>query len=156
VRERDANAPVSELRTMEAIVASSVARHRFTTMLLGGLAGLAVSLAAVGIYGVVAYSVAQRRYEFGVRMALGAKRSRVFGLVLSEGLGIVVIGLVVGIGGVVVLSRLIASMLVGVGQTDPVTLVSVALLLMVLATIALLIPARRAMSVDPLTAIRGE
>jgi ABC-type antimicrobial peptide transport system permease subunit len=155
VRELDTNVPVSEMRTIGDIVSSSIARHRFTALLLSGLAGFAVLLAAIGIYGVVAYSVSQRRYELGVRMALGAGRGRVLSLVLREGLGVVVVGLVVGLAGVMVLGQVLASMLVGIGSLDVPTLAAVAALLLGVALVALVVPARRATSIDPTEALRN-
>jgi len=155
VRALDTNVPVSEIRTIGDIVSSSIARHRFTALLLSGLAGFAVLLAAIGIYGVVAYSVSQRRYELGVRMALGAGRGRVLSLVLREGLGVVIVGLVVGLAGVVVLGQVLASVLVGIGSLDASTLVAVSALLLGVAVLALVLPARRAASIDPTEALRN-
>lgn len=112
-------------------------------------------VAAIGIYGVIGNNVAQRRYEFGIRLALGAQRESVLTLVLREGLGMAAIGLVCGIAGMLGLGRLIASMLVGVQPLDPLTLMGVSLVVAVAAVAALVIPARRAMSVDPMEAMRN-
>ena len=155
LRELDPNVPLSEIRTMRDVVGSTIARHRFTTLLLTGLASFAVLLAAIGIYGVIAYNVTQRRYEFGIRLALGAQRGGVLSLVLKEGLGMAAIGLVCGVVGMLALGRLIASMLVGVQPLDPWTLIGVSVVVTVAALAALVIPARRAMSVDPTEAIRN-
>jgi predicted permease len=155
VRELDARVPVSDIRTMGNVVASSIARHRFTTLLLGGLAAFAVFLAAIGIYGIIAYSVAQRRYEFGVRMALGAGRGRVLSLVMREGLGVVLVGLAVGLSGVVLLGRVLGSMLVGIGALDGPTFVGVSAILLIVALLALAIPAQRATAIDPTEALRN-
>jgi putative ABC transport system permease protein len=153
VRELDPNVPLSDVRTLEEIVGSSIARHRFTTMLLSGFALLALLLASVGIYGVIAYGVSQRRYEFGVRMALGAARGRVLGLVLREGLLLVICGLALGLAGAVVCGRLLRSMLVGVTALDAPTLLAVSMCLLAAALVALLIPARTALAVDPREAL---
>jgi putative ABC transport system permease protein len=155
VRELDARVPVSDIRTMDNVVLSSIARHRFTTLLLGGLAAFAVFLAAIGIYGIIAYSVAQRRYEFGVRMALGAGRGRVLSLVMREGLGVVLVGLAVGLSGVVLLGRVLGSMLVGIGALDGPTFVGVSAILLIVALLALAIPAQRATAIDPTEALRN-
>jgi predicted permease len=155
VRDLDAKVPLSEIRTMTEVVGSSIARHRFTTLLLGGLAAFAVLLAAIGIYGIIAYSVAQRRYEFGVRLALGAGRGRVLGLVVREGMRLALTGLALGVAGVFGLGRLLSSILVGVGAVDVTTLLVVGGVLMVVAILALAVPALRAMSVDPTEALRS-
>ncbi len=154
VRELDPNVPLSRIQSMDEIVGSSVARHRFTTMLLTGLAAFAAALAAIGIYGVIAYSVAQRRYEFGVRMALGAGRGRVLALVLREGLGVAAFGLVVGVIGAVLLGRVLAASLASVGAVDVPVLAGVSVLLLVVALLALVLPARRAANVEPTEALR--
>jgi ABC-type antimicrobial peptide transport system permease subunit len=155
VREMDARVPVSDVRTMHDIVAASLARHRFTTMLLGGLAGFAVLLAAIGIYGVIAYTVAQRRYELGVRLALGAQRSRVLALVVRHGLAMTLGGLAIGLTGAFVLGRLLRAMLTGIGVVDAPVLAAVAVLLLLVSLVAVIVPARRALSIDPTEALRG-
>jgi putative ABC transport system permease protein len=153
VRELDANVPLSDVRTLDDIVSSSIARHRFTTMLLSGFALLALLLATVGIYGVVAYGVSQRRYEFGVRLALGAARGSVLTLVLREGLLLVLCGLALGMAGALVSARFLRSMLVGVSPLDLPTLALVSLFLLAAALVALVIPARSALAVDPREAL---
>jgi putative ABC transport system permease protein len=155
VRELDANVPLSDVRTLEEVVGSSIARHRFTTMLLSGFALLALLLAAVGIYGVVAYGVSQRRYEFGVRMALGAARGRVLALVLRDGLLLVLGGLALGMGAALATGRLLRSMLVGVSALDAPTLGVVSVCLLAAALLALIIPARHAMAVNPNESLRS-
>jgi len=155
VRELDPGAPVSELRSMEAVMGTALASRRFTTVLLGWFAALALLLAGVGIYGVIAYGVSQRTYEIGLRQALGADRGSVLGLIVSEGLKLTGVGLVLGLLGTLATGQLIRSLLVNVKMTDPVTLVGVALLLAAVAALASWIPARRAMAVSPTEALRG-
>lgn len=156
VRELEPAAPLSRIRTMEQIVAESVASRRFTTQLLAGFAALALLLAGVGLYGVISYAVTQRRFEIGVRMALGASRRQVVGLVLREGLRTAAIGAVTGLAGALAIARVMRSMFVEVEPTDPLTLASVIAILVVVALVASLIPARRASAVDPMYALRAE
>jgi putative ABC transport system permease protein len=155
VRELDASVPLSGVSTIGRVIEDSIARQRFTSALLTGLAVLALALAAIGTYGIVSYDVAQRRFEFGVRLALGAGAGRVFAHVLAEGLGVIAIGLLLGTAGAVVLSRSLQSFVVGVSPVDATTIVGVAALLLVVALLALVIPARRAMLVPPTDAMRG-
>jgi ABC-type antimicrobial peptide transport system permease subunit len=155
VRDLDSKVPMSDVRTMHDIVAASIAQHRFTSMLLTGLALFAVLLAALGVYGVTAYAVAERRYEFGVRAALGAQRRQVLMLVLRGGLGMTLMGLGIGMGGVFVLGRLLRGMLAGIGTIDAPVLVAVVGVLLVVSTAALIVPARRALAVDPTEALRS-
>jgi len=147
---------VSGNESEEEVVARSISSHRFSALLLGVFAALALVLASVGIYGVLAYLVGQRTQEIGVRMALGAKRLDVLRLVLTDGARLTLVG--VGIGVVVAfgLTRLMSGMLFGVKPTDPLTFASVALLLTAIALLACCLPARRAMSVDPMVALRHE
>ena len=155
VHELDPGAPVSEVRSMEAVMGTALASRRFTTVLLGWFAALALLLAGVGIYGVIAYGVSQRTYEIGLRQALGADRSSVLGLIVSEGLKLTGTGLVIGLAGTLAAGQLIRSLLVNVKATDPVTLIAVAVLLAGVAALASWIPARRAMAVSPTEALRG-
>ena len=156
VHELDRGAPVSEVRSMEAVMGTALASRRFTTLLLGWFAGLALLLAGLGIYGVIAYGVTQRTYEIGLRQALGADRGSVLGLIVTEGLRLTGTGLVVGLLATLATGQLIRSLLVNVGVTDPVTLFAVALLLAAVAALASWIPARRAMAVSPTEALRGD
>ena len=152
----DRDQPVFNVRTMEQAVARSVAARRFSMILLSVFASLALVLAAVGIYGVISYSVAQRTREVGIRMALGAQTTDVLKLVVRDGLKLVVVGVVVGLVGAIMLTRLMSSLLFGVTPTDTVTYTTVALVLIGVALAACYIPARRATKVDPLVALRFE
>jgi putative ABC transport system permease protein len=148
--------PIADVRTMAEVRAASLGSRRFTTTLLGLLALLAVTLAAVGIYGVLSYLVQQRTREIGVRLALGATTAQVLGLVLRQGLGAVLAGLALGTGGAFALTRLMKSLLVGVTAADPLTFVLTPALLAAIALLACSIPARRASQLDPLVALRQE
>ena len=156
VHELDPGAPVSEVRSMEAVMGTALASRRFATLLLGWFAALALLLAGLGIYGVIAYGVTQRTYEIGLRQALGADRGSVLGLIVAEGLRLTGTGLLVGLVATLATGQLIRSLLVNVTVTDPVTLLAVALLLAGVAGLASWIPARRAMAVSPTEALRGE
>jgi predicted permease len=146
----------SNFRTMDQLVSDSVARPRFNTVLLAAFAALALALAAVGIYGVIAYSVTQRTQEIGVRMALGARSRNVVWLVLKQGMTPAFIGALIGLGGAWGMTRLISSLLFEVSATDPAIFTAGALLLMMIAILACYIPARRATKVDPMIALRCE
>ena len=143
-------------QTLEQLVGTSVAPRRFNMMLLGIFAGVALVLAAVGLYGVMSYFVSWRTHEIGVRMALGAKRADVLHLVVRQGMTMTLIGLAIGLAGAIALSRLMTSMLFGVSTTDPLTFTGVSVVLLAVALLACLIPARRATRVDPLKALRYE
>jgi putative ABC transport system permease protein len=152
----DPNVPVPAVRTMEELLTGSVATPRFRTVLLGAFAGLALILAAIGVYGVLAYSVARRTHEMGVRLALGARQADVLQHVLGQGARLIVPGVVAGIAASLALTRVAASLLFGVSASDPFTFVAVALLLVLVALAASYVPARRAAAVDPLVALRYE
>lgn len=152
----DSEQAVSDVQTMEEVFSDSVARPRFQLALLLVFAGLAVVLASIGIYGVVSYSVSQRIQEIGIRVALGARAADVSRLVLREGLLLGALGVLLGLTGALASMRVLRSLLFEVTPTDPLTLVSVACLLLGVATIAALVPARRAAKVDPMVALRYE
>jgi putative ABC transport system permease protein len=150
----DPDQAVSDIRTMDEVFSNSIAQPRFQLVLLAVFAGIAAVLAGVGVYGVVSYSVTQRTQEIGVRVALGARRSDVAGLVLREGLWLAAMGLTAGLAGAFALTRVIESLLFEVTPTDPATLVSVSILLLLLTAVAIVVPVRRAMKVDPMVALR--
>jgi putative ABC transport system permease protein len=156
VREIDPDMPVSGLDTMEAIVARSVAQPRFIALLSGVFAALALALAAIGIYGVTSYAVAQRTSEIGVRMALGAGRSEVFRLVVGEGLKLASLGALLGVAGALALSRSMGTLLFEVAPQDPATYGATTAALLGVALLAGVLPARRATRVDPVVALRAE
>jgi predicted permease len=143
-------------QTMESIIADSIAARRFAMILLGAFAVMALVLASVGIYGVIAYVVGQRTQEIGIRMALGAQRRNVLGLILWQGTRLALLGVAIGIAGAFALTRMMTDLLYGVGATDPVTFALLALLLTVVAMAACYLPARRATRVDPVAALRWE
>ena len=142
--------------SMEQIISEELANRRFSMLLLAGFAVLALILASVGIYGVIAYIVEQRTQEIGIRMALGARRVQVLGLIAGQGLRLILIGILAGVAAALALTRLMASLLFGVSAADPLTFSCVAALLMVIALLACLVPAQRAMRVDPMLALRYE
>lgn len=152
----DADQPIRESLTMNQQVAESLSSRRFYALLLGSFAGVALILAAMGIYGVMSYSVSQRTHEIGVRMALGAERRDVLRQVITRGLLLAVVGVVLGIAASLGLTRFISSQLYGVSATDPVTFTGISLLLVAVALAACYIPARKAATVDPLVALRYE
>ncbi len=154
VLEVDASQPVANIRTMEEALASSMAERRFLLLLLGGFAGTAVLLAAIGLYGVIAFVVSQRTREIGIRMALGASRRHVLQLVLSSGMKLVGLGIVLGGAAALGLTGLLGKLLYGVEATDPATFSGVALLLLLVCLFASWLPARRAARVEPMEALR--
>ena len=156
VRQMDASLPVSNVRTMNEVVATALATPRLTGFLLGAFAAIALALAAVGIYGVLAYVVSQRTQEIGIRLAIGADRSQVLGMVLRQGLLLASIGIAAGLIGAFALTRLMESLLYKVRPTDPITFASVAAGLLLIALAASFLPARRATRVSPITALRSE
>jgi putative ABC transport system permease protein len=148
--------PVANVRPLASYVDDAMAATRFALTLMGVFAGIALAMAAIGLYGVLAYTVRQRTAEIGVRMAFGAQASTILRLVVSQGLGLSAIGMVIGVGGAVVLTRVMASLLVGVTPTDPLTFAAITLLFMFVAACASFIPAWRASRVDPMRALRQE
>jgi putative ABC transport system permease protein len=150
----DREAPASNIRTMEQYLAASVAPRRFNLWLLTVFAGVALALAASGLYGVISYGVAQRRHEIGIRMALGARGSDVLKLVIGQGMALAIIGVALGLVASLALTRLMETLLFSVSATDPLTFIAIALLLILVALLACYIPARRAAKVDPLIALR--
>jgi putative ABC transport system permease protein len=152
----DRNLPVSHVETLEQAVGNSTWQWRFDLLLIGIFAVVAMTLAVVGIYGVMAYEVAQRTHEIGIRMALGADRGGIVALVFGESFRVVLVGIVVGIAAALALARLMTSLLYGVKALDPLTFAGVALLVTTVAAMAALIPARRATTVDPLVALRTD
>src|SRR6266478_1207591 len=156
VHQVDPNLPLTRVMTMDGLLSDSVSPRRFSATLIGIFAALALLLAAVGIYGVMSYTVSQRTQEIGVRMALGAQVDHVRGMILGQTLKLTLLGVGIGLAGSFVVARLLASLLFGVGTYDPITLLGVALLLTAVALAASYIPARRAMRVDPIVALRYE
>ncbi|MGC2256029.1 MAG: FtsX-like permease family protein, partial [Candidatus Acidiferrales bacterium] len=148
--------PIENIESMDQLVSASNAQPRFETFLLGGFGALGLLLAVVGIYGVISYSVTQRTHEIGIRMALGAEPGNVMRLILAHGLKLAVIGVAIGIGASLALTRLMSTLLFGVSATDPLTFAGVAILLAAVSLAACYIPARRAMRVDPMVALRYE
>jgi len=156
VRSLDRSVPVTDIQTMEEVIGGANARPRFTLVLLATFAGVALVLAAVGIYGVVSYAVSRRTHEIGVRVALGASPSVVVRLIVAQGMGVVGVGVAIGLAGALVASRLMTQLVYGVRVTDPTTYAGVAALLAAVALVASYIPARRATRIDPLVAMRAD
>jgi putative ABC transport system permease protein len=156
VQTIDKDQPISNIRTMEELLGRSVSQQRFSLLLMGIFAGVALALAAVGIYGVMSYLVAQRTHEIGVRMALGAQVNDVLKLVVKQGMTLTLTGVLAGLITAIGLTRLISNLLFGVSSTDLLTYISIAALLILVALAACWIPARRATKVDPLVALRCE
>jgi ABC-type antimicrobial peptide transport system permease subunit len=156
VRQMDASLPVVQMRTMDNVFSGTVMRQRFLSTLLAIFGGVALVLAAIGTYGVVSYIVTERQREIGIRVALGADSGMIVRLVLLQGLSLALIGIVLGVAGAFGVSRLSQKLLFGVSPSDPATYASVAAVIAAIALVACMVPARRAMKVDPLTAIRGD
>jgi predicted permease len=152
----DSDVPVYDISSMDARVSRSLARQRFSMAMLGAFAGFALLLAAIGVYGVMSYLVTQGTRDIGVRIALGAQQSDILRLIIQQGMGLAFIGIIAGLAGAAALSRVMGSLLFGIGSTDLITFAGVTLLLALVAFAACYIPARRAMRVDPLVALRYE
>jgi putative ABC transport system permease protein len=152
----DKDEPVTRVRTMEEVAAESIAEPRFHAQLVGAFAAIAIVLASVGIFSVLAFSVGRRTREFGIRMALGARWSDIIGLVLKSGLKMVAAGVVIGLAASAVLTRFLVSLLYGVNPLDPLTFLATTLFLSLVALVACLVPGLRAAGVDPGVALRHE
>ncbi len=156
IRQVNSGQPVYNVRTMDQLLAQSLARRRFNMILLGVFAGLALALAAIGLYGVMSYTVAQRTHEIGIRLALGAQKGDVLRLVVGQGLLLAVVGVGLGLAVAFAATRLLATLLYGVSATSVTVFASVSLLLLLVALLACYVPARRATRVDPMIALRYE
>ena len=154
VRGMDRNLPLAEIRTMDEITAAALAAPRFAALLLGLFAAVALSLAAIGVYGTISLLVTERSHEIGIRMALGASRGSVVAFVLRHGLTLAGVGILIGLGGALLLARLLDTLVYGVPTTDTVTFLAVPLILGSVAIVACLNPARRAASLDPVATLR--
>jgi ABC-type antimicrobial peptide transport system permease subunit len=152
----DKDQPISNIQTMDELLARTVSQPRFNLILLAVFAGLALLLAVIGIYGVMSYQVTERTQEIGIRMALGARPRNVLKLIVSQGLTLTLIGVAIGLIAAFGLTRLMKSLLFMVSATDPLTFAVITLLLIVMALLACWIPARRATKVDPLLSLRHE
>jgi ABC-type antimicrobial peptide transport system permease subunit len=152
----DRDAPIAGVITMRDAIASQVTEPRFYLILLGLFAAVALLLAAIGIYGVISYSVSNRRREIGIMLALGADRRTPFRMIVRQGIRLAVIGSVMGIAGALVLTRFIGALLYNVSTLDPMTFVAVPLALIGVGTAACALPARRAANVDPAVALRSD
>jgi putative ABC transport system permease protein len=156
VRALDTELPIYKARDMRDYIEASVAQRRFTSVLVSVFAAAGLLLATVGLFGLISYSVEQRRTEIGIRVAVGAERGDIIGMVLRSGVTLALAGIVVGLAGTLALSSVLKSQLFGVTATDPLTFIGVALGLVAVATAACYIPAWRAANADPLVALRNE
>jgi putative ABC transport system permease protein len=156
IAELDKGDVDAEFEALETSLSSMLAPQRFSVVLLGLFAGIALTLAAVGIYGLLQYSTAQQSHDIGIRMALGARRTDVLKAVLGRGLRLTFVGVVLGLAGAYALTRLLSSLLYGVPPTDPATFVCVSFVLVAVALLASYLPARRAARIDPMVALRYE
>jgi putative ABC transport system permease protein len=152
----DRDQPVWHFRTMDRVLAEARDGSRLTVWLMAAFAVLALVLAAIGVYGVMSYTVTRRTQEVGIRIALGARRGQVLGMVLRDGMKTIVVSVVIGLAGAAIASRLLASQLFGVSTVDPLTFAAVPVLLAIVAFLACYLPARRASRVDPIIALRTE
>jgi len=156
VRGLDPTLPLTNIRTIEQTLSESVASDRFYTVFFAGFAVVALALAAIGIYGVMSFAVAQRTHEIGLRMALGARRSQVLGQILREGMSTALIGTAIGGVGAILIGRALRGAVSGVDSANPLLFVAVAALLLFAALVACVVPARRAATVDPMVALRQD
>jgi putative ABC transport system permease protein len=156
VREVSSDAPVFRVKTMTDVVEASTAQQRFNMVLMTAFAAVALVMAAIGMYGVISYSVSQRTHEIGVRVALGASRGAIVKLVVGQGMALASIGVAIGLGAAFGLTRLLSSLLFGISPTDPATFAVISLILAGVALVACFVPARRATKVDPMVALRYE
>jgi putative ABC transport system permease protein len=156
LKELDPNLPLSNVQTMDEVVSQSVAPRRFNMFLITIFASVALLLALVGVYGVLAYSVGRRTAEIGLRVALGATPGKILGLIVGQGMRPIFIGIGVGLAGALALSRFVSSLLFGVKPVDPVTYGAVTLLVIAAALLSCYVPALRALRVDPVSALRQE
>jgi putative ABC transport system permease protein len=155
-QQADHDVPIAQVQTMDDVLANSLAQPQLFATLLGVFAALALVLAAVGLYGVVSYTVSQRTHEIGIRMALGAERGDVLGLVLRQGVGLALVGTVIGTLGALAANRTLVQLVPSIRPSDPLTLLGVCAVLLSVALLASYIPARRATKVDPVIALRYE
>jgi putative ABC transport system permease protein len=156
LRSIDPNVPMSAIESMDTLIDRSMGPRRFNLYLLGAFAAVSLALAAIGLFGVMAYLVTQRTREIGVRLALGATRSEVFRLILGRGMALAAIGAAGGVGAAFWLTSVMETLLFSVSRTDPITFVAVPAALIVVACLACYLPARRAMKVEPVVALRGD
>jgi ABC-type antimicrobial peptide transport system permease subunit len=156
IRSVNKDQAISDVRTVDQIKNQSMGGRRLVSVLLGTFGTVALVLAGLGIYGVISYNVAQRTREIGIRAALGATQRSLLRLILDRGVRLTLIGLAIGVAGAIGLTRLLASLLFGIGARDPLTMVSVGIILAAVAVMASYVPARRAMRVDPVVALRYE
>jgi ABC-type antimicrobial peptide transport system permease subunit len=156
IHAQDPELPLYHMRPMSDRVGDSLARQRFSMLLLTIFAGVALVLASVGVYGVMSYLVGQSTREIGIRMALGASRQAVLGMIIRQGMAVATVGAAIGVAGALTLSRVMRSMLFGVQGSDPLTFAAVSLMLAAIALVATYLPARRAARIDPMVSLRTE